>query len=57
MNLDNEKCTLPAVRVSREIITSNGCKVTLMFPRQSDARIRNEVAHMLFVAFEQKEQK
>ena len=36
MNLDNQKEAQPTVQVSREITTTNGCKVTLMFAEKED---------------------
>lgn len=51
MNLDNRKEAQPTVQVSREITTTNGCKVTLMFAEKEDPNLQHDVAEMLLAAF------
>ena len=47
MNLENEKKSLPTVQVYRDVVTANGCKVSLSFRTEPDVQIRREVAGML----------
>ena len=51
MNLDNRKEAQPIVQVSREITTTNGCKVTLTFAEKEDPNLQHDVAEMLLAAF------
>ena len=51
MNLDNRKEAQPTVQVSREITTTNGCKVTLTFAEKEDPNLQHDVAEMLLAAF------
>ena len=51
MNLDNRKEAQPTVQVSREITTTNGCKVTLTFAVKEDPNLQHDVAEMLLAAF------
>ena len=51
MNLDNQKEAQPTVQVSREITTTNGCKVTLTFAEKEDPNLQHDVAEMLLAAF------
>ena len=50
MNLDNGISALPTVQVQREMITTNGCKVSLSFCSEPDQRVEREVAEMLLAA-------
>ena len=36
MNLDNDKKSLPIVQAYRDVVTANGCKVSLCFRTESD---------------------
>lgn len=47
MNLDNDKKSLPIVRAYRDVVTANGCKVSLCFRTESDVQIKRAVAEML----------
>lgn len=54
MNLENCKCgAKPTVQTCRRI-TSDGCKVTLVFEPTSDPDVRRDVAQMLLAAFQSK---
>ena len=48
-NFDNANSALHSVQMTREMKTSNGCYVTLVFPRRSRPDVRRRVAE-LFVA-------
>lgn len=50
MNLDNGISALPTVQVQREMIATNGCKVSMCFRSESDVQIRHDVAQMLLAA-------
>lgn len=50
MNLDNGISALPTVQVQREIISTNGCQVSMCFRVESDVQIRHDVAQMLLAA-------
>ena len=54
MNLESTINESPSVRRCREVITSNGCKVTLEFSSTSRPEIARDVAEMLIMAFVQK---
>lgn len=54
MNLDNQMSTLPTVQTCRQMITSNGCKVTLEFSPSPNPQINRDVAEMLLAAFQRK---
>ena len=51
-NLDSEKHAQTAVQTSREMTTSNGCHVTLVFPRKSRTGVRRRIAEMFIAALE-----
>ena len=46
-NLDNEISATPNVQVSRNIITPNGCRLTLVFPPKGRKGVREEIAEIL----------
>lgn len=54
MNLDNRISTQPSVQTCRQMITTNGCKVTLEFSPISNPQINRDVAEMLLAAFQKK---
>ena len=47
MNLDIDKKSLPIVKAYRDVVTANGCKVSLCFRTESDVQIKRAVAEML----------
>lgn len=49
--LENGMSVLPSVQASREVTTSNGCKVLLEFHSQPNPQVRRDVAEMLLAAF------
>ena len=49
-NLDNANRTRNAVQMTREMTTSNGCHVTLVFPPKSHPGIRRKIAEMFVAA-------
>ena len=51
MNLNNRKETHTNVQVPRDVMTSNGCRVTMTFQSEYDPTIDQEVAKMLIAAF------
>lgn len=51
-NFDNEKRAQTAVQTSREMTTSNGCHVTLVFPQKSHPGVRRRIAEMFVAALE-----
>ena len=51
-NLDNANRTRNAVQMTREMTTSNGCHVTLVFPRVSRPGVRRKIAEMFLAAME-----
>ena len=51
MCLLNRKEAQPTVQVSREITTTNGCRVTLTFAEKEDPNLQHAVAEMLLAAF------
>lgn len=53
-NLDNSNIALPSVQVSRELTTTNGCHVSLLFSGTENPRIHHEIAGMLIAAFVKK---
>ena len=53
-NLDNSNIALPSVQVSRELMTTNGCHVSMLFPGTENPRIHHEIAGMLIAAFVKK---
>ena len=56
VNLDNaNNSALPFVQMSRELITSNGCHVKLIFREESKPGVREEIARLLLASFEEKE--
>ena len=52
VNLENGISAKPSVQVTREIRASNGCKITLVFRKESEYSIRREIASLLIAAFE-----
>ncbi len=55
-NLDNaNNSAQPFVQMSREVITSNGCHVKLIFRKESKPGVREEIARLLLASFEEKE--
>ncbi len=50
-NLDKRIVALPSVQVPREIMTSNGCRVSLHFRTEENPRLHTEIAGMLIAAF------
>ena len=46
-NLENDICAAPNVQVSRNIITPNGCHLTLVFPKEGRNGVREEIADLL----------
>lgn len=51
-NFDNENRARNAVQMTREMTTSNGCYVTLVFPRVSRPGVRRKIAEMFLAAME-----
>ena len=51
-NLDNANRTLHTVQMTREMTTSNGCHVTLIFPIKGKERVRETIADMFVAALE-----
>ena len=51
-NLDNANRTLHAVQMTREMTTSNGCHVTLIFPLKGREGVRETIAEMFVAALE-----
>ncbi len=51
MNLDNGIKTQPTVQVTRQMTTTNGCKVSMTFPVKENPAIQRDVAEMLLAAF------
>ena len=51
-NLDHANRTRKAVQMTREMTTSNGCHVTLVFPEESRPGVRRKIAEMLLAAME-----
>ena len=51
-NFDNANRTRKAVQMTREMTTSNGCHVTLVFPEESRPGVRRKIAEMLLAAME-----
>lgn len=51
MNLDNVIKTQPTVQVTRQMTTTNGCKVSMTFPARENPSIQRDVAEMLLAAF------
>ena len=46
-NFDNANSAYHSVQMTREIITSNGCRVRLVFPEVGHKDVRREIAGML----------
>lgn len=57
VNLENEIYALPSVQVTREIVSSNGCRVTLNFATEKRFDIQMDIARMLVESFENKRRK
>lgn len=51
-NFDNANRTLHAVQMTREMTTSNGCHVTLIFPLKGREGVRETIAEMFVAALE-----
>lgn len=51
MNLDNRIGAPTTVQASREVMTSNGCKVSMLFQPENDPKVEEDVAKMLIAAF------
>ncbi len=51
-NFDNANRTRNAVQMTREMTTSNGCHITLFFPKESRPGVRRKIAEMLLTAME-----
>ena len=51
-NFDNANRTQTAVQMTREITTSNGCHVTLIFPLKGRSGVRRKIAEMFLAAVE-----
>ena len=51
-NSDNTNCTQASVQMTREMTTSNGCHVTLVFPPESRPGVRRKIAEMFLAAME-----
>ena len=51
-NFDNVSRTQTAVQMTREMTTSNGCHVTMVFPRKSRPGVRRQIAEMFLAAME-----
>lgn len=49
-NFDNANRTRNAVQMTRQMTTSNGCHVTLVFPLKSHPGIRRKIAEMFVAA-------
>lgn len=54
MYLENEIRAQPSVQQCREVRTTNGCKVTMVFRPESNPQVRKDVAGMLLAAFERR---
>lgn len=54
MNLENEISAQPTVQTNREVITTNGCKVTLEFSPQPNPQVMHDIAEMLLASFEKR---
>ena len=54
VNLDNTNSALPIMQAPFEFTTPNGCHVKLEFRKESNPRVREEIARLLLDAFEQK---
>ena len=46
MNLENEISAQPTVQTNREVITTNGCKVTLEFSPQPNPQVKHDIAEI-----------
>ena len=51
-NFDSANRMRNAVQMTREMTTSNGCHVTLVFPRESRPGVRRKIAEMFLAAME-----
>ena len=51
-NSDNTNCTQTSVQMTREMMTSNGCHVTLVFPAESRPGVSRKIAEMFLAAME-----
>ena len=54
MHLENEISATTSVQQCREVRTTNGCKVTMVFRSESNPQVRKDVAWMLLAAFERR---
>ena len=51
-NYDNDTRTHTTVQMTREMMTSNGCHVTLVFPAESRPGVSRKIAEMFLAAME-----
>ena len=51
-NFDNANGELHTVQMTREMTTSNGCHVSLVFPAVSRPGVRRKIAEMFLAALE-----
>ena len=51
-NFDIVNRTRNTVQMTREMTTSNGCHVTLVFPQESRPGVRRKIAEMFLTAME-----
>lgn len=51
-NAYNRKRTHTTVQMTREMMTSNGCHVTLVFPAESRPGVSRKIAEMFLAAME-----
>jgi len=56
-NLESNIVALPSVQMPREIMTSNGCRVSLHFRAEDNPRLHTEIAGMLIAAFTRRRSK
>ena len=54
MHLENEISATTSVQQCREVRTTNGCKVTMVFRSESNPQVRKDVAGMLLAVFERR---
>ena len=51
-NFDTNASTHTTVQMTREMTTSNGCHITLVFPGQSRPGVRRKIAEVFLEALE-----
>ena len=54
VNLDNRMLALSSVQMPRDMITENGCHVSLCFREVDDPNVHREIARMLIAAFKKR---